>query len=363
YLALTLAEEQEYYQSEEQKQLHKRDMETCPLLARKGIPVLFTDAILQEAEAVSEYTAAQERTDLSGLECWTIDSEKTQDLDDAISLQKKDKSWELGIHISDVSSFIAIGSNLDAEALRRSASVYLPSMDIHMLPPAVSCQKASLVQLQLRPALSVLCTVDNEGQLISSRIILSQIRVSKNLCYEEVETLLSTQATEESKPLQEKLITLQSIVNRHLQARIDKGAVTVENQEMTAARRMVAECMVIYNSILAAFTAQTAIPVFYRHPAVYEDIKAEDNMLFIPAVLGTEPRPHLAMGLDVYAQFSSPLRRYSDLINQRQVIALLTDAEPPYAKARLDEMLEHLVTNQKRIRQITLMAEKESQES
>ncbi|MBM4400130.1 MAG: hypothetical protein FJ041_07385, partial [Candidatus Cloacimonetes bacterium] len=97
YLALTLAEEQEYYQSEEQKQLHKRDMETCPLLARKGIPVLFTDAMLQEAEAVSEYTAAQDRIDLTRLECWTIDSEKTQDLDDAISLQKKDKSWELGI--------------------------------------------------------------------------------------------------------------------------------------------------------------------------------------------------------------------------------------------------------------------------
>jgi hypothetical protein len=360
YHAQSLEEEQAYDQAEEQKELHRRDTEACPLLARKGLPVLFTPALLHEAEQIGEYQEIPDRMDLTYLDCWTIDAEQSHDLDDAISLTAKEEGWELGIHITDVSFFFSRDSDLDLEAGRRTSSVYLPGQDVHMLPESISCRTASLLEGKLRPALSVVCMINPEWEISSYQVFPSQIRVTRNYSYEEFEAFLSQQVPAFNPEMRDAAIILQKIAEVNLHKRISQGAVVLEDSSLSPARQIVAECMVIYNSILADLVLDDDVPLFYRYllePASESGPQTQDPAYLPPSVLGTRPRPHTAMGLQVYAQFSSPLRRYSDLANQRQIKAFLNFDEITYTRDNLDKMIEHLAQIRRLIRQVTQQAE------
>ena len=358
--ALTQAEQQEYRLAEEQKALHERDLEVCPRLAKKGLPVLFSSALLAEAEQVAEFEETFNRMDLIPLDCWTIDAKQSRDLDDAISLSPKKEGWELGIHITDLTFFIALDSALDLEARRRASSAYLPEIDVHMFPESISCGKASLLEDTIRPALSIVCNISPDWEVSSWLAFPAQIRISRNYSYEEFEAFLSDDVPDFNPEMKGNAIILKQVTDRHLEKRVRDGAVLIEDSSLSPARKIVAECMVIYNSILADLTAENDVPLFYRFPEAVEDLpKADADRVFLPpAVMGTEPHPHSAMGLKVYAQLSSPLRRYSDLVNQRQTIAFLNGDQLPYTKEQLDNMLDHLTQTRSRIRQITLQAEK-----
>lgn len=350
YQTLTIEQEQAWLEEEQRRELHRRDTAACPRLAKKGLPVLFTPALLEAAELLREYEACPDRTDLTGVQCWTIDAENSLDLDDAISLQQTRDGWQLGIHITDVSSFIREDSALDREAYRRTTSVYLPELDVHMLPQSISCGKASLLHGSLRPALSIVCEVDSCGEIVSQTAFPSQIKVSANYSYEQYEAFLTPGADAGNPDLGSAAPVLQIIAEKHLQKRIRAGALVMEDKDITPARRIVAECMVIYNSALASLAGDRQAPLFYR----YLEARDNDYLRHVPpSVLGTLPRPHAGMGLPAYAQFSSPLRRYSDLVNQRQILAVLSGGEMPYGSEELDNMLEHLSNTRQIIRQVT----------
>ncbi len=353
------------------KVLGQIDNNTNPMLAVSGLPCLFTPAVKKAAAQINDYLPDNERRDLRYLHCWTIDAAETQDIDDAISLQQTEDGWELGIHISDVSCFIERNSILDKEAYKRSSSIYLPENDIHMLPEDISCSKASLRRDKDRPALSLLCTINRKHEIVSSELFLSIIRVTKRFTYDELEHYLnmislppdannSDTGNSENEVLH-NLLVLQSIERKFLQKRIHNGALIFPGNGQSPARSTVAECMVIYNSILAEYTKQHNLPVFFRYLEELipdrDDSDTEENFLTPPSVLGIAPLAHKAMGLTVYAQFTSPLRRYSDLINQRQVVSYLTDKTFPHDKTELREMIPHLMQTRQAIRRVTYQAD------
>lgn len=339
------------------------DDNTDSFLAVSGLPALFPQAVSDEAESIQPYEHDKARLDLTGLECWTIDAEDTEDIDDAISIQDDSDGWILGIHISDVSTFVAPDSVIDNEAEKRTSSIYLPDSTIHMLPAGISCDKASLQVGKERPALTLLCRIDSDYSITSSEIVLSTVKINNRFTYEEFEQYLNIQNPD--APIEKKVSVLHKIMEKHLQYRIDHGAIIVANIEQTPSRSLVAELMVIYNSRMAAFAKEHKLPFFYRYleELITEQVLNDDNdrLIFPASVLGVKPIPHQAMGLEIYAQLTSPLRRYADLINQRQVISCLTKSNYLYNADKLEKLIQHLTQTRQVIRKVTNQSERQWQ--
>jgi exoribonuclease-2 len=338
------------------------DKTTPLLIASSNLPHIFPIDVRSSACSIPEYTHELSGKDLRELDCHTIDAAGTFDMDDAVSLRKTNDGWQFGIHISDVDFFVKPGSVTDREALKRTSSIYLPETDIHMLPECLSCNKASLLSGQERPALSLLFAVNSDYEIVGSELLLSTIRVSSRLTYEELESLLSLKSGEPDDEA-EWVRVIGNIAERHLHKRLENGAVVFPDSSQTPARRTIAECMVIYNSFLADYARKHRLPFFFRcqeEPLTDPDSDDESwQYLVPPSVIGTKPLPHRAMGLPVYAQVSSPLRRYSDLANQRQIIAHLSAQTLPYTVNDLQSMLSHLLLTRQTIRRVTLQSEQQ----
>lgn len=355
YHANTVEEEMQVQKEQEMQELHRRDIEICPLLARKHLPVCFSESLLRAAEQVPSYVYDSTRQDLTNLICWTIDAQNSRDMDDAISLTPLSEGWELGIHIADAGYFIKPQTSLDAEAAKRTSSIYLTDLDVHMLPESISCDKSSLKAGEIRPVLSVICQIDDYLQIISHDIFPAQIRVRENLSYDLFDDILDQEVSTHSVLTPDMAKLLFELCETHRQEREKLSVVKLPQYLLPPARRVVAECMIIYNSFLAKLALNNSIHLFYRYlEATEAGLDNISEMDFLPpAGLSTIARPHTAMGLKVYGQFSSPLRRYSDLVNQRQITAMLRHVPLPYSKGELDAMIEPITRLRNLIRQIT----------
>jgi ribonuclease R len=176
------------------------------IIRANDLPEDFPDDVKREVEMIPDHVewpvkkargkqAAAETPgqfeDLRKLIIVTIDGEDTKDIDDAISLTKKGKNWELGVHIADVSHYVTEGSPLDKEALSRGNSIYLVDRVIPMLPHELSNGICSLNEGEDRFALSCLMTINAKGETVDYRITESVIRSNARLTYTGVHRLLS----------------------------------------------------------------------------------------------------------------------------------------------------------------------------
>lgn len=333
------------------------DRHTDKYLAQSGLPALHSALVLQEAQNIFSYQAKENRLDLTALECWTIDSPDTEDIDDAISIHKTISGWILGIHIADVTEFIKKDTLIDHDAAIRTSSIYLPCENVHMLPMEVSCNKASLLQNEIRPAVSLLCTVDDDFQISSVQQVLSVIKVARRFSYEEFEESMGS----DNDKFRAKSDIIGKIAEQHLRQRIADGARIVIDTEQSLSRRLIAECMVIYNSKMAELCKLNSIPVFFRYLEEHiSDVEGNDSgepFVFPPSVIGVKPVAHQAMGLEVYAQFTSPLRRYADLVNQRQIVSHFRHEPFAYNKEALEDMIPHLIHTKQMINLVTNQSE------
>jgi len=120
-------------------------------------------------------------------------------------------------------------------------------------------------------------------------------------------------------------------------------------EQDTPARTIVAECMILYNCLAAKLASDTELPILYRgqEPPQERLFMDEFNYIYyvfqqrrklLPLVIDTTPQPHSGLGVDLYTQATSPLRRYSDLVTQRQIDAALFEQSPPYSKTQLKEL-------------------------
>ena len=165
------------------------------LIKEYNLPYEFPEPVLKEAKSIENKIDTSDignRLDLRDKEIFTIDGEDAKDLDDAIYVEKKENgNYILGVHIADVSNYVRENTNLDREAIIRGTSVYMMDRVIPMLPVELSNGICSLNEGQDRYALSVIMEINNKGQVVSSDIRKTVIKVTKRMCYTDVYNILN----------------------------------------------------------------------------------------------------------------------------------------------------------------------------
>ena len=339
-------------------------------LRRTGIPAAFPPAILAAASVVpryepGEHASAGRRKLPEGLVAVTIDDAETEDRDDAVTIERlADGGYRLGIHISDVAYFVPRGSALDGEALRRGTTVYLPRGKLAMFPPVLSEGRMSLdADGAPRPALSFYVTLSSDLAPVADEIATTELTIARNLSYDEVDAAIDGRAPDawgEAKLLDAigQKLAAGRIAAGALELRTPEvkvlvdaaGEVTIKRIEArSASRALVAELMILANSIAARFCRDRDIPAVYRRQSGPGEPMPERSAFESAEVwafecrrrlsrtdLGPTPGRHHTLGLECYLQATSPIRRYQDLVVERQIKASLAGEPLPYSP---DDML------------------------
>jgi len=338
------------------------------LVQRLGLPIDFRPEVLGEAvhaaHEIVELSAHgnESRTDLTHLHTVTIDSELTRDFDDALSCEVRDGLLVLGVHIADPARVILPDSLLDQEARARATSVYLPEGKIPMLPALLSEGALSLMAGEVRLAMSVLVTLTPEAEILDFQVTPSIIHVAERLTYADADARIG------SDP---RLTRQFETAMRLREARFTHGAITLPIPQLelfverdkritlhivdreAPSQILVSELMILANSLVAQFCTQQHIPIVYRGQAApretlpssptYEPVlHYRQQRSMSPAKIGLEPMRHSSLGVEVYTTFTSPLRRYVDLLSHRQLRAYLQQGEPLYKEEQLRALLAEI---------------------
>ena len=315
-------------------------------------------------ESYGEHFATDAFSDLTGLDIFSIDSVETKDIDDALSLERLDDNLRIGVHITDVASFILPGTSLFEEALFRASSLYFPEQKVHMLPQKLSEKACSLVEGKERYAITFFLYVNDSGDVIKREIVRSRIIVKSRLDYNSVDSFLvgaglapargGEVGIERLKPI---LCFLSDFAKNSELKRVKAGALVIQRRDMqpvllgdgrigltennddTPAKKLVSELMVQANLTAALFAGANNLPIIYRSQEAPEtdpktlalDVPEGTARSFLQCAVmkksmtGVTPLPHVGLGLEAYAQATSPIRRAGDLINQRQIISFIKD--------------------------------------
>lgn len=250
---------------------------------RREFPAEVLENAAKEAALPETYEG---RLDLRDKVIFTIDGATSKDLDDAISLEKTENGWLLGVHIADVSHFVREGSPLDEEALLRGTSIYYADTVIPMLPKELSNGICSLNPNEDRHAFSALMELDESGATVRSRFAKSVIRSRVKGVYEEINRLFDGSAGEELRgkyadvsPALTEMRTLAKTLTAHRRARgavdIDSadckitvgedGIVDkVERREQGEAEIMIEEYMLTANEAVASYAVERSLPLVFR---------------------------------------------------------------------------------------------------
>ena len=333
-------------------------------LYRYQVPTDFPEEVLACTDTLvgsGSPSLNQGRRDLTDLQMITIDGQATLDFDDALSIQEKEDHYLLGVHIADVSQFIEKDSLLDREAILRGSSIYMPDQKIPMLPPSLAEGRCSLRAGELRPAISTLIKLNLAGDIVGYDVFPSTIRVTDQLTYYEVNTV-----ADESR----EIFILHQIAQRLRRKRLAGGAVQItlpeiniwidENGDLqvtktnreSPGRLLVSEIMIMANWLMAKFLQSNDLPAIFRsQPSPRERLYKENGGTLFQNwmqrkylsrfVLSPEPEPHSGLGLDAYLTATSPIRKYFDLITQRQIRAAF-DLDTSYSKGEIKETIQLL---------------------
>lgn len=393
------------------------DMEA--VIRKYGLSAEFPASVLRELETLPQNPSPGE---LARRENWTdrtvitIDPAGARDFDDAISITATPSGWTLAVHIADVSHFVRPGGALDGEALRRGNSTYLPDRVLPMLPPRLSDDLCSLRPDVVR--LTKVCEMkfDQKGKMLRARFADAFIRSKARLTYQEAFAMLKGNDKGEVPSTVREAWNLASILRRNRYAKgaldldfpevravMDKdGRVTgIITEEYDESHQLIEECMLAANEAVALALKNGNRPTIYRvheepdssklfefgqlcklygHPVhdigqrqylneLMKSIKGSpDEQLLKLALLkslmraryDTEPLGHYGLATPNYCHFTSPIRRYADLVVHRSLNPLL--ANPPKgakgagSAGRLEEDAEHISETER----ISASAEKDA---
>ncbi|WP_080123809.1 ribonuclease R family protein [Chlamydia suis] len=339
----------------------------------------FPEAVIQEAGQFLQKHITQalhSRKDLRDLLCFTIDSSSAKDFDDAVSLTyDQEGNYILGVHIADVSHYVTPNSALDKEASKRCNSIYFPGKVIPMLPSALSDNLCSLKPNVDRLAVSVFMTFSKEGLLSDYRILRSVIRSKYRMTYDEVDAIIEKKLPH---PISKTILEMDKLSRIFADIREQRGcmrlvlpsftmsldnlqepAALVETKQ-TAAHKLIEEFMLKANEVIAYHISHQGVTMPFRiheppneeslltfretakalgftitqTPAQEPDYQyllhtaSADHPLepilhsqFVrsmkTASYSTENKGHYGLCLDYYTHFTSPIRRYVDLIVHR----------------------------------------------
>jgi len=350
-------------------------------LYKYNISTTFPDRVIKESSDLADRINASpesafsdtKRIDLTKLSLMTIDGQATIDFDDALSVEDVGDHYRLGIHIVDVGHFIPKGSVIDYEAFERASSIYMPDRKISMLPPHLAENLCCLKAGELRPAISTMIKLTPAADIIDYEIIPSLVKVKHQLSYYDVNLL-----AEKDKAI----VILRDIAAKYRESRLSSGAIHISLPDINVwideddlitvnkinrespGRMLVAELMIMGNSLSARFLADHKIPAIFRtQPDPRERLyKGEEGTLFqnymqrrylSRFILNTEPKRHSGLGLDCYVTATSPIRKYFDLVTQRQLRSVF-GMEKAYTHEEIDKIimsLEQPMSNVSRIQQ------------
>ena len=309
------------------------------------------------------------RLDLTGQHCVTIDDDDTRDIDDGLALERRsDGSLRIWIHVADPGRLIAADSPLDLEARRRGSSLYLAVGNLPMFPEQLSNGPFSLRQGKHSAAWSFWVELDEAGEIGASSIQRSWVKPTYRLSYNDADELIDL-----APPEDPDLADLDRLLERRRQWRLARGALLMdlpegrirshegepqlEITEPSPSRQLVAEAMILAGAVAARFGMEQGLSLPYRSqlpadlPAAAELQALPDGAVRFAAIkrclsrglMGTQPAAHFSLGLPAYVQATSPIRRYGDLVVQRQIAAIL-DGSPPLNTEQLQELLEQFDT-------------------
>lgn len=344
----------------------------------------------------------QGREDFRATLCFTIDPGDARDHDDALSVARTPAGFEIGIHIADVSWYVKEGSGLDREALERGTSVYLVDRVIPMLPEALSADLCSLVPGEDRLTLSVVLEFDAHLELRERRIVRGVIRSAHRLAYEDAQALIDGAGAEDGNPadLRGALRDLSLVAGRVRKERQDAGAVDfaipeakvildedgepvdIRARERLEAHRIIEDLMILANETVADLGISENLPMIYRihedpdpdrieklrelasffgytlpqgevRPAdlsrLLHEARDQPHEYLISRVTlrsmkraryATENVGHFGLASEAYAHFTSPIRRYPDLVVHRALVRWLKGA-PVRRSEILADMARH----------------------
>ena len=279
----------------------------------------------------------EERVDLTHLPAFAVDDEGSQDPDDALYAERVEEGFRLFVHVADVAALVGPGSPLDGEALRRGANLYLPEGTVPMLPLAVT-EALGLGLKEVSPALTFELLVSPEGELLREDLYLSWVRV-RRLSYREA---LEVEALAPMKALAEAFLR-KRLAQGALDIALPEVKVRVEGEEIRItplppyeSRVWVREAMLLAGYAAAHLALREGLPFpFATQEAPSHRVEGEglaamwaQRKTLKRAQLKAVPAPHRGLGLPLYAQVTSPLRRYLDLVAHQQLRAWLKGERP-----------------------------------
>jgi ribonuclease R len=364
--------------------------------------------------------ALQGRTDLRHLPLVTIDGITARDFDDAVYCEQRGKNYRLLVAIADVSSYVEKASALDQEAHKRGTSVYFPDRVIPMLPEALSNGLCSLNPDVDRLCLVCELTIDPTGNIKRSRFFQAVMRSHARLTYDAVAQLLVERDPALRQHYEKLLPHLENLyaVYQHLKvAREQRGAIDFDTQETVIeygaagkidrivpserndAHRLIEECMIAANVAAARFLQRHKMPTLYRihdgpSTTKLEKLRAYLGQLGLQLGGGDKPQPehfeylllqardradwpilqtmllrslsqavyspdnqgHFGLALPAYAHFTSPIRRYPDLLVHRAIRHVLqggTRATFAYSPDNMATLGEHCSSTERRADEAT----------
>lgn len=383
-------------------------------IAEEGIPDVFPDEVLAEADAAAARWAAvhpagdaeDKRADRTRIPFVTIDPPDARDFDDAVHAEPRDGGWRLMVAIADVAWFVRPGGALDRSAYERGNSVYFPDRVVPMVPDVLSAGVCSLKAGEDRAALVAVLDVAADGAVVRHAFERARIRVVKNLSYEAAQQQMDAGVGPDRAALAPlwdcwaALATARraraplalSLPEQQVVLDADGRVAAVVERPHLPAHEVIEDMMIAANVAAAQTLEQRKAPVLYRAheppereklvglkdyletlgmafalgqvmtPAVFNDVlrRAEgrdDYADIAEAVLRAQmqafytPRAagHFGLALGAYVHFTSPIRRYADLVIHRSLIAALAlGAGGVEDGSRLAAVGEHLSLAERR---------------
>ncbi|MCK5163032.1 MAG: RNB domain-containing ribonuclease [Desulfobacula sp.] len=329
------------------------------------IPTHFSRDVLEQEKKVTNtqvnFFDDPLRKDLTNIPLITIDGQSTLDFDDAISLENTETGYTLGIHIIDVDAYVKSNDPIDLAARDRASSIYMPDDKLPMIPSHLSEDLCSLKENEIRPGISTIIKMNRFFEIRDYKVIPSIIKVHNQMSYAEANLLNGKN---------DPITTLYKIATLLREKRLKAGAIQItlpevnvwleENQEIgylkidreNPSRMLVSEMMIFANSLMAKFLADNNMPAVFRSQAppkqrLFKGIETSLALNFMQrkhlsrAMIGTDPQSHSGLGVKAYATATSPIRRYHDLLTQRQIKAVF-GYDKAYSKAELENILQSI---------------------